>query len=254
MQRIMVWSFAVAMAGSALAGCRQITDLDSLDFSGSGGAGQGGATVSSGMGGASASDGSSGSGAGGIGTGGAGGAGGGGGSGGAGGAATMCGNGAVEAPEQCDDGNTATGDGCSNCKVDFDFVCFGAPSQCFRGTKNALTGRCFFIPSIQHTWVDAVSACEGYGGKLARIFDQNDHNATADIIRMEDIFISANDKLLEGSFTWVTGEPVSFAAWGPGQPDDFMGEDCAVLDPLDIWNDVPCTATKSFLCDRDSCL
>lgn len=247
MQRIVVWGFAVAMAGSALAGCRQLTELDSLDLYRSGGARQGGAPVSSGMGGASASAG------GGGGTGGAGGTGGGG-AGGAGGAITPCGDGAVEVPEQCDDGNTAPGDGCSACKVDFDFVCFGAPSQCFRGTKNVLTGRCFFIPTVKHTWVDAVSACEGYGGKLARIFDQNDQNAAGDIIRMEDVFISANDKTLEGSFTWITGEPVTFAAWLAGQPDDLMGEDCAVIEPLDGWNDVFCTATKPFLCDRDSCL
>jgi cysteine-rich repeat protein len=42
-----------------------------------------------------------------------------------------CGNGVVEALEACDDGGTASGDGCdSYCRVDAGFVCGGAPSIC----------------------------------------------------------------------------------------------------------------------------
>ena len=42
-----------------------------------------------------------------------------------------CGNGAVEAPEACDDSNTANGDGCSStCTIEAGWTCTGSPSVC----------------------------------------------------------------------------------------------------------------------------
>ncbi|MFH1725559.1 MAG: LamG-like jellyroll fold domain-containing protein, partial [Elusimicrobiota bacterium] len=42
-----------------------------------------------------------------------------------------CGDGALEAPEACDDGNTSNGDGCSAaCAVEAGYVCGGEPSVC----------------------------------------------------------------------------------------------------------------------------
>ena len=43
----------------------------------------------------------------------------------------VCGNGAIQSPETCDDGNTANSDGCSNaCVVETDYRCTGEPSVC----------------------------------------------------------------------------------------------------------------------------
>ena len=45
--------------------------------------------------------------------------------------ATHCGDGMVVLPEQCDDGNTFAGDGCSpTCKVEVGYKCNGSPSVC----------------------------------------------------------------------------------------------------------------------------
>ncbi len=42
-----------------------------------------------------------------------------------------CGNGSLEAAEQCDDGGTANGDGCSSmCRIESGFNCSGTPSVC----------------------------------------------------------------------------------------------------------------------------
>jgi cysteine-rich repeat protein len=44
-----------------------------------------------------------------------------------------CGNGVVTSPEACDDGNVASGDGCSaTCQVELDYICTGQPSVCVR--------------------------------------------------------------------------------------------------------------------------
>ena len=59
---------------------------------------------------------------------------------------SICGNGAVAMPEQCDDGNTANGDGCSpRCTVESGYECFlpddtGTPSIC-QLSAHVLVGR-----------------------------------------------------------------------------------------------------------------
>jgi cysteine-rich repeat protein len=118
--------------------------------SGGGGGGSGGSEGGTGgsEGGESGAGGAAGSGAsGGVGgTGGvsAGGvsAGGDAGAGGAGGeAATLCGNGTLDDSEACDDDNTTSADGCTDCAIDPDWGCRNEPSECapvtpFAGTNS----------------------------------------------------------------------------------------------------------------------
>lgn len=42
----------------------------------------------------------------------------------------VCGNGNIEGSETCDDGNAASGDGCTACAVDAGWSCAGSPSVC----------------------------------------------------------------------------------------------------------------------------
>ncbi len=46
-------------------------------------------------------------------------------------AESTCGDGAIESTEECDDGNTADGDGCdASCTVEAGYLCNGTPSMC----------------------------------------------------------------------------------------------------------------------------
>jgi hypothetical protein len=52
--------------------------------------------------------------------------------------------------------------------------------------------------------------------------------------------------LLEGTFVWGTGEPLSYTNWATGEPNDdpaFNGEDYAIINPPNnpagSWNDLP---------------
>src|SRR4029078_3113408 len=46
-----------------------------------------------------------------------------------------CGDGVVVLPELCDDGNTMSGDGCSDtCKVEIGWKCSGSPNGCTNTT------------------------------------------------------------------------------------------------------------------------
>jgi cysteine-rich repeat protein len=53
----------------------------------------------------------------------------------------LCGDGAVEAIEACDDGNTVSGDGCDGaCAIEPGYLCEGAPSVCSRCGDGRVTG------------------------------------------------------------------------------------------------------------------
>lgn len=52
----------------------------------------------------------------------------------------VCGNGLIQTGEQCDDGNTIDGDGCSStCQVEDGFVCTGEPSLCEMNEDSSLS-------------------------------------------------------------------------------------------------------------------
>jgi cysteine-rich repeat protein len=68
-----------------------------------------------------------------------------------------CGTGIVSGNEQCDDGNTANGDGCNEaCNVDPGYVCSGQPSICTAG-----------LTIIQGPGLNLSITDNGYAGTLA---------------------------------------------------------------------------------------
>ena len=65
-----------------------------------------------------------------------------------------------------------------------------------------------------------------------------------------EAWIGLTDEFQEGTFVWVTGEPLAYQNWAPGEPNDAwpgVGEDYGILSPpveIDInvpgsWNDLP---------------
>jgi hypothetical protein len=90
------------------------------------------------------------------------------------------------------------------------------------------------------TWTDAKQACISMGGHLVTI---------ADIAEQTFVFntwpsgwIGFNDEASEGSFVWVTGEPVTFTNWNPGEPNNAGNEDYAQFVGGGKWNDLPNTS------------
>src|SRR5262249_18330616 len=62
--------------------------------------------------------------------------------------ANTCGDGIIEAGEQCDDGNTRNGDGCeASCNIEAGFACNGAPSVCI---PTPLCGNGFLAPNCSY--------------------------------------------------------------------------------------------------------
>ena len=52
-----------------------------------------------------------------------------------------------------------------------------------------------------------------------------------------DIWIGLSDIQTEGTFRWVTGEPLTFTAWGGGEPNNAGDEDVVEMYANGLWND-----------------
>lgn len=252
-------------------GCSVLVPFDRDLIGETGGGGEGGAGASSTGGGSSSSTGDSSSSTGdsSSSTGGTSSTGTAGGTGGS--VGPVCGDGQLDAGEECDDGNVADGDGCSQCKVDCGCpgcaagtLCTGCgqdPTDLFY--KDPASKHCYLYGGTVKPWIDARAACIAWGGDLAGFsaapeltaivasgvvtpFAMGDMNARC--------WTGANDQAIEGVFEWVNGEPWQAApagpSWAAGEPGGAYTGDCGVIAADNTMRDRDCLDTLHYLCEQ----
>jgi hypothetical protein len=89
-------------------------------------------------------------------------------------------------------------------------------------------------------WTDAKQACIGMGGHLVTI--ANESEQTFVFNTWPSGWIGFSDESVEGNFVWVTGEPVTYTNWNPGEPNNAGNEDYAQFVGGGKWNDLPNTS------------
>lgn len=125
-----------------------------------------------------------------------------------------------------------------------------APPSCPDGVLFA--GSCYRQSTTMLAWADALADCVAWGGALVRI-DSAEEDAFVASLTPGSIWIGASDQAADNAFTWSDGSPITFANWGPNQPDAFPGQDCIEKreEPGEPWYDQPCSAQQLFTCERD---
>lgn len=104
------------------------------------------------------------------------------------------------------------------------------------------------------TWGDARAACQARGGDLVTVPSREAEDAlrrAAFGLQWTSWWIGLGDAEVEGTFAWVDGTPLDYAAWSQGEPNDYGGgEDCAELVPWSggLWNDLACARELPFIC------
>lgn len=100
--------------------------------------------------------------------------------------------------------------------------------------------------TAQLTWSDAEAEAVALGGHLATLNDAAEEAWVRETFgTLEHFWIGFNDIETEASWLWSSGEPVSYTNWCTGEPNDFNGEDAAIVNwghaPEtfgDCWNDL----------------
>jgi C-type mannose receptor len=159
----------------------------------------------------------------------------------------VCGDGAIDPGEQCDDANDVPTDGCDACAV----VCT-APNELLDPSSS----HCYLHdPLATSTWDAARAACVAWGGDLVAIGDDEEQALLQTFVAASS-WIGATDVAVEGVFAWSNGEPLSYTSWNPGEPNDSNGEDCGeiygpgvTVAPF-LWNDLACDQALSAVCER----
>ncbi|XP_019622030.1 PREDICTED: uncharacterized protein LOC109468216 [Branchiostoma belcheri] len=115
-------------------------------------------------------------------------------------------------------------------------------------------GVCYKAFNTRKNFHDASSTCVADGGTLAM---PKDAGTNAFLLSLKNAVHRAGwfwfglvDHHQEGRWEWIDGTPLGFRAWGPGEPNNAGGEDCAEYFPT-AWNDAPCSRTdRKFICQK----
>jgi hypothetical protein len=123
-------------------------------------------------------------------------------------------------------------------------------------------GRCYAASTEVLTWAAAKAACEALGAHLATIGSEAENEFVWALLE-DEVWLGAADGKSEGdeepgTYTWVTGEPMSYVNWTEGQPnavgtdcpgDDDCYEHCAFAWQEGEWNDRYCGHEIAYVCE-----
>jgi cysteine-rich repeat protein len=193
-----------------------------------------------------------------------------------------CGNGQVEAGEECDDGNRTDTDAClSTCKwatcgdghvragvddcddgnvTDGD----GCSSKCLlckSGSANFLfpeNGYCYSRHDDQVTWDAAEATCDSQSSYLVTFVNSHEADAVETTLlsaASSSTWIGLADLAMNNTYGWITYEPVQWNKWTGGRPSIPGGctierSTPSVPRPSVDWATVPCDRALGFVCEQ----
>src|SRR5262245_7871296 len=90
-------------------------------------------------------------------------------------------------------------------------------------TVNPANGHTYYLLAAEQ-WPAAEAEAITLGGHLATINDAAENTWVtgqfSNVGGVHPLWIGLNDALVEGTFVWTSGEPVSYTNWNAGEPND----------------------------------
>uniref|UniRef100_A0A3B3HJ38 C-type lectin domain-containing protein n=1 Tax=Oryzias latipes TaxID=8090 RepID=A0A3B3HJ38_ORYLA len=112
---------------------------------------------------------------------------------------------------------------------------------------------CYFFSGESKTWDEAREFCRARGADLV-VINTEGENLFVSALKKQDVWIGLTDTVLEGTWKWVDGSPLTLQFWGSDQPDDHNGEeDCGHIHDgfPGLWNDIKCHSSMQWICEKE---
>lgn len=106
---------------------------------------------------------------------------------------------------------------------------------------NPANGHSYALTDTTDTWHGAQAQALSYGGNLATVRNAAEEAWLRSTFDPGFLYwIGFTDEASEGTFYWISGEPVTYTNWAPFEPNDFFGEDYTVMNWTESgnWNDL----------------
>ncbi|XP_078667263.1 uncharacterized protein LOC144909086 [Branchiostoma floridae x Branchiostoma belcheri] len=116
----------------------------------------------------------------------------------------------------------------------------------------SFNGVCYKDFPDRKTYDEARQTCAADGGLLAMPKDSATNTFIHNLGGGGNRWIGLTDAESEGQWVFADGQTLAssgYANWNAGEPNDYKGEDCALLLTSEhVWNDATCAATLPFIC------
>ncbi|MBX7242012.1 MAG: HYR domain-containing protein [Bacteroidia bacterium] len=119
------------------------------------------------------------------------------------------------------------------------------------GTYN---GHSYFKSNTNYSWIAAKNDAIARGGHLVSINNAAEQSFIQSNIGAGYVFWTGlNDIATEGSYVWANGDPVTYTAWCPGEPNNQGNEDGIIMFPAagGCWNDMPTSNSTQYILEFD---
>ena len=133
--------------------------------------------------------------------------------------------------------------------------------------KGAFNGHGYYISEGNYNWETAKTAAANAGGHLVTITSASENNFILNNLvgpqRQELLWIGLLNTGKFGQFGWITGEPLFYTYWKPGEPNNYYNDPTSndIIEPYvhingyegNKWNDIG-YASSRFIAEFDSAL
>ncbi|XP_060084595.1 perlucin-like [Ylistrum balloti] len=121
---------------------------------------------------------------------------------------------------------------------------------------------CYDIPHVKADWSQATVVCNELNGHLLELDDAAEESFVHGFLSLHwkaynppEFWIAGNDILVEGTWEWASGKPVTYSNWDDGEPNnggnDDNNEHCMEMSQRDQWkwHDQECEEDRYFVCE-----